>query len=92
MTQISISHGPITLLINDVLEVVSPAPPVGTRNIPYSHAFQVNGGIAPYTYVLESGTLPLGLVLSSSGVLAGTPAEAGTFNNVVIKITDSGII
>jgi hypothetical protein len=42
-------------------------------------AISASGGVAPYTYVVSSGALPAGLTLSTSGVLSGTPAAAGSF-------------
>jgi Putative Ig domain len=33
--------------------------------------------------------LPPGLTLSSAGTLSGTPTQSGTFDTVVIKLTDS---
>jgi hypothetical protein len=39
----------------------------------------VKGGVTPYTFSLSSGSLPIGLSLSSAGVVAGTPSAAGCF-------------
>jgi hypothetical protein len=62
-----------------------PAAAVGTT---YSQTLTASGGTAPYTFTISSGSLPPGLVLSSSGVLSGTPTQAGTFN-FTVKATDS---
>jgi hypothetical protein len=59
-----------------------PPPPSGTVGQPYSYQW-VHDGIGPsyeYTYTLDSGVLPPGLNLSSSGLLSGTPTQAGLFN------------
>ena len=63
----------------------------------YSVTLQASGGIPPYTWALGSGTtLPTCLTLKSTGVLttasgsAPTAACAGTYNNIIFKITDSG--
>lgn len=53
--------------------------PRGTVNRPYSRNITASGGNSPYSFVVESGNLPNGLTLSSSGLLAGTPTNAGTF-------------
>ena len=37
-----------------------------------------NGGVAPYTWSLVSGTLPSGLTLSTAGSIGGTPTVAAT--------------
>jgi hypothetical protein len=57
--------------------------PAGTVSSPYntSNTVTASGGTAPYTYTLiGSGTLPLGLSLSSAGVISGTPTTAGNWS------------
>ncbi|MBL9116579.1 MAG: S8 family serine peptidase [Verrucomicrobiaceae bacterium] len=51
----------------------------------YSYTPTVTGGAAPYTFMLDSGTLPSGLTISSSGLISGTPSAIGTstFNLLV---------
>ncbi|MDX8450143.1 putative Ig domain-containing protein [Mesorhizobium sp. VK3C] len=72
--------------------VVSPTnPPDGAVGFAYSQQFSTNGGTAPYTYSLESGSLPGGLTLSSSGLLSGTPTAQGTFT-FTIRSQDSTTI
>ncbi|RWB20854.1 MAG: autotransporter domain-containing protein [Mesorhizobium sp.] len=72
--------------------VVSPTnPPDGAVGFAYNQQFSTNGGTAPYTYSLESGSLPGGLTLSSSGLLAGTPTVQGTFT-FTIRSQDSTTI
>jgi hypothetical protein len=82
--------GPVTL-------VISPAPltlaitslPNGTVNVPYSSTIGVNGGTAPYSCTITTGTLPAGLKLTAAGCLvSGTPTVAGTVN-LTVKATDS---
>ncbi|MBY0507460.1 MAG: putative Ig domain-containing protein [Bryobacteraceae bacterium] len=53
--------------------------PSGSVNQSYSQQVTAVGGAAPYTFSLVSGSLPAGLTLSSTGLLAGTPTSAGTF-------------
>ncbi len=53
----------------------------GTLSLAYSQTVTASGGTAPYTYALNSGTLPSGVTLNAtSGILSGTPNFAGTFN------------
>ncbi|SKB07238.1 Putative Ig domain-containing protein [Prosthecobacter debontii] len=60
---------------------------VGTA---YSQTFTASGGVAPYSYVISSGTLPAGLSLSSGGVLGGTPtAGNGSGTAFIVRATDS---
>lgn len=65
---------------------IQPAPLVVTTttlpsahlNTAYATSLQVTGGTQPYTFTLPSGALPLGLTLSPSGTISGTPTSAGT--------------
>ncbi len=49
-----------------------------TVSVPYS--FQYDVVPTGSTFALNSGTLPPGLTLSTSGAITGTPTAAGTFN------------
>jgi uncharacterized repeat protein (TIGR01451 family) len=55
---------------------------------PYSAALSATGGVPPYTWSLQSGTLPPGLTLSSTGFITGTPTAAGS-SYFEVKVTDS---
>jgi len=52
---------------------------VGTA---YTYAFQISGGTNTITWS-TTGTLPPGLTLGSTGVLSGTPTQAGTYDFTV---------
>jgi uncharacterized repeat protein (TIGR01451 family) len=43
---------------------------------------------APFTWTVDSGTLPPGLSLSSAGAITGTPTAGGTFH-FTMKVVDS---
>lgn len=69
--------------------VVSPsALPTVTAGTPFSQTLTSTGGLAPYTYALQSGTLPVGMSLSSAGVLSGTPTQRGAYS-FSVRSTDS---
>ncbi len=54
-----------------------------------AQALSVTGGNGAVNWTLASGKLPAGLTLNaSSGVIGGTPAEAGTFN-FTVHVADS---
>ena len=55
---------------------------------PYSYTLQSSFGQAPYSYQLVSGSLPSGLVMNSSGTIAGTATAVGAFPFQVL-VTDS---
>lgn len=63
-------------------------PPALVVNIPYSGQIQVTGGTGPYTFAINSGTLPPGMSLSASGMLTGTPTALGNYA-IVIQVTDA---
>jgi hypothetical protein len=56
------------------------SPAVG--NSPYNQSFTAGGGSGSYTFS-ESGNLPVGLSLSPSGLLTGTPEQGGSFSFTV---------
>jgi len=51
--------------------------PAGRVGIGYSQQLQVSGGQRPYKWALRAGALPVGLKLSSTGVITGKPTVAG---------------
>lgn len=57
----------------------SPLNPTLAVGQPSTASFATTGGIAPYTYTVNSGTLPPGVSLASNGSLTGTPSAAGTY-------------
>jgi len=82
--------------------VAPPAPPpvaqlvVTTASLPaaqlgvfYSFELTAAGGVKPYTWSLQSGTLPHCLTLGADGVLSGTPCVAGSYS-FIVQVTDSG--
>ncbi|SDD45828.1 Calx-beta domain-containing protein [Aquimonas voraii] len=68
---------------------VSPAAlPTLTAGTPFSQTLTSSGGLAPYTYSLQSGALPVGLTLTSGGVISGTPTQRGGYA-FTVRSTDS---
>lgn len=55
----------------------TPAPTTGAVNLPYGFTFTASSSLTPLTWS-ETGALPAGLSLSSSGVLSGKPAATGS--------------
>jgi Putative Ig domain len=60
----------------------------GQQGTAYSATLGATGGTTPYTWSLSSGALPIGLSLSSAGVISGMPTGTGT-STFTIKVTDS---
>jgi len=61
--------------------------PGGTVGTAYSQTLTATGD-TPITWSRESGTLPIGLTLSTSGVISGTPTTANT-SSFTIKATNA---
>lgn len=81
-------------LMNEALVQIAPLPPNlpnGTKGVAYNVAFSATGTSGAVTWTLApiSAGLPPGLGLSAGGVLSGTPTQSGTFDNIVIQMTDS---
>ncbi|MBI4548082.1 MAG: putative Ig domain-containing protein [Ignavibacteriae bacterium] len=57
--------------------------PNGSVDVAYTETITANGGTAPHSFNVSNGTPPPGLVLSSSGLLSGTPSTGGTYTFTV---------
>jgi uncharacterized repeat protein (TIGR01451 family) len=58
-------------------------------NVLYSSFLGAGGGTRPYTFMLNSGSLPPVLTVNpATGEISGTPSTAGAFN-FTVKVTDS---
>lgn len=80
-----------TLRIDPATVVISPATlPGGVVGAVYSQSLSSSGGIAPYTYSIVSGTLPVGVAFSSAGTVSGTPVLAGSYAFTVRSTDDAG--
>jgi Putative Ig domain/Galactose oxidase, central domain len=70
------------------LNITASSPPVGTTGAAYAgYTFSASGGTPPLSWT-ESGSLPPGLTLSSTGQLSGSPGSAGTYA-FRVTVTDS---
>ena len=79
----------LTLTINpSSLSVATGSLPVAIVSTAYSSALAAAGGTPPYTWSIESGTLPAGLSLNASGVISGTATTAGS-SSFTVKVVDS---
>lgn len=71
------------------LDVVTTSVPSAIVGQAYTYTLVAQGGTSPYAWALaRRSNLPSGLRLSSTGVISGTPRQAGTYAFVVV-VTDS---
>ncbi len=59
------------------------------QSVAFSQTLSVTGGVAPYTFQLETGSFPAGISISSGGVISGTTAAAPGNYPVTIRVTDA---
>lgn len=69
------------------ITVTNPGVTTGTANTPFSQTFTQSGGVGTVTFSTGSA-LPIGMTLAASGVLSGTPTQAGGFD-IVVTATDA---
>ncbi len=62
--------------------------PNGANGVAYNQTIVTTGGVAPITYQLGTGSLPLGLKLNSVGTVIGTPTSSGTSTFTINAIDD----
>ena len=72
------------------LQVTTTSLPAASVVYAYGVQLTAAGGTAPYTWTLESGSLPPGLALARDGLIEGTPGGTanGTFT-FTVQVTDS---
>jgi len=85
-TDISHACGITVSVVPLFADCPSPSATVGAF---YSSSVTVTGGVAPFTYAIASGTLPLGLTLDTlTGGVSGTPTTEGAYP-FTVAVTDS---
>jgi len=70
-----------------LLDITTAFLPFGTVNTYYQTTLTATDGTPPYRWSYSSGSLPAGLSLSESGLISGTPINAGTAA-FTVQVTD----
>ncbi len=70
-----------------LLSISTNSLPSATQNTAYSQTLSATGGQTPHIWSLSTGNLPVGLSLSSSGTIAGTPTATGA-STFTIRVVD----
>ena len=71
-----------------VLPVVTATSLTSVVGIAFRQVLTATSGTAPYTWSVVSGSLPTGLVLSTAGVVSGTPLTPQSFS-LTVSATDA---
>jgi outer membrane autotransporter protein len=66
-----------------------PASVTAIQGAPFSQALSTAGGVAPHSYLLETGSFPAGISISGAGVVSGTTAAAPGNYPVTLRVTDA---
>jgi hypothetical protein len=77
-----------TVVISPVLTISPTSVPADTLNVAYNQTLTASGGTGTVTFATTAGALPLGVTLSTGGVLFGTPLTTGSFG-FTVTATDS---
>jgi hypothetical protein len=73
------------------LSVNTTSLPAATYGEPYSARLRATGGAGTYTWAVTTGSLPSGLILSSTtGIISGTPTAAGTSSFTITVSASAG--
>lgn len=86
--QQTVTHS-LSITIYTGLTIITTSLPNGTVNSAYSAILQSGGGTGTVNWSTTPGTLPAGLILSSSGTISGKPTTAGS-TSFTVTATDSG--
>jgi hypothetical protein len=83
----SVTSSVVNVIITPLL-VATTSLPYGTKGVSYNQTLSTFGGLTPFIWTTSSGALPSGLILTTNGVISGTPTTNGTFN-FTVKVTDA---
>jgi hypothetical protein len=79
----------LSITISGGVAITTVSLPAGSVGASYSAAASANGGVAPYTWSVSSGSLPPGITLgSSNGTFSGTPGQTGSYS-FQVQVKDS---
>jgi hypothetical protein len=80
----------LTMVIG--VAVTSASLPKGTLTAPYFSQLTAMGGTGIYGWAVTSGVLPPGLTLSSTGLVSGIPAAAGSYSFSITATDTAGAV
>lgn len=71
-----------------VLGITPSTLPAASTGTAYNQTLSGVGGVAPYTFAIQSGTLPTGLAIAANGAITGTPTAGGD-STFVVSVIDA---
>lgn len=83
---------PFNIFVGSGCIITDPAIlPAFDQGQPYSHQLSVSGGVAPYTFTKTAGSFPVGISISASGLISGTPTlvNGNLDSTFTIQVQDS---
>ncbi|KAA6458306.1 hypothetical protein DYQ86_20540 [Acidobacteria bacterium AB60] len=78
----------LSITIAAGLTITTTTLPEASTGVPYQDSLTASGGTSPYTWKVNSGSLPTGLSLSGSGIISGTPAATGS-SKFTVQVADA---
>ncbi len=87
-----IAQSTFSININPAPSIITTSLPVAVVPQPYTRTIAMAGGTAPYTWQITTGSLPPGFSFNTgTGIVSGTPSQAGTYNFGVVVTDAAGI-
>src|SRR5204863_9849968 len=85
------ASGTFNVTIRDTLLVSTATLPSVAVSTSYvgTPALAATGGRSPYTFTLQSGTLPGSITFNTGGVWSGSSSASGGVNNFAVRVTDA---
>ncbi|MGJ8639618.1 MAG: LamG-like jellyroll fold domain-containing protein [Opitutaceae bacterium] len=83
-----VTSNQVPVIINPAIEITSTSLPSVTVGASYDSQLSYLGGISAPTWTLAAGSLPLGLTLSPTGRITGTPSAAARAE-LTLRISDT---
>jgi len=77
----------LSITVVSALEITTASLPDGVQDADYgTQLLGAEGGVGDYAWSVVSGSLPIGLSLSTGGAITGTPTASGT-SNFTVQVT-----
>lgn len=84
-----VNYKPLYISVYTSVSINTTSLPAGNVGSSYSQTLSASGGSGSYSWSLESGSLPSGLYLSSSGGISGTISGSGGNSTFTVRVRDA---